>query len=210
MKEKKKKFIDLSHLLENSMPVYPGDNPISIVQDHKVVEGGYNNFLLNSGMHIGTHIDTPMHMLDIKKHVSEIKINRFTGNAKVIDCTGQSIILLSKKIEKKIKKNDNVLFHTGFDKFWGEEKYFSEHPDISEELVDFLLHKKINLIGFDSPSPDKAPYSLHKKLFRNDILIIENLTNLDLLLKYKKIRLFAFPLHIKADSSLIRAVAEVE
>jgi len=46
------------------------------------------------------------------------------------------------------------------------------------KLGDFFVEKKIKLLGMDLPSPDKYPFRIHKKLLENNILIIENLTNL--------------------------------
>ncbi|MDG5814149.1 hypothetical protein QA601_03600 [Chitinispirillales bacterium ANBcel5] len=68
---------------------------------------------------------------------------------------------------------------------------------------------KVKIIGIDIPSPDKFPFEEHIKLLDNNILILENLTNLEPLLKVSKFDLFAFPLKIHAEASLVRAVAKI-
>jgi kynurenine formamidase len=65
------------------------------------------------------------------------------------------------------------------------------------------------MIGIDWFSPDKEPYPFHKLLLENNILILENLTNLDMLIG-KNFKIFAFPLNIHADSSILRAVARIK
>lgn len=62
-------------------------------------------------------------------------------------------------------------------------------------------------IGMDMPKPDNYPFEIHKLLFNNDIFIIENLTNLDKLKGVDNFQVIAFPLRIKAEASVVRAVA---
>ena len=102
----------------------------------------------------------------------------------------------------------SFLFYSGLDKHFGDRDYFLNYPVFGEDLVNYLAGQKVKMIGIDWTSPDKEPYPMHEILLKNDILIMENLTNLDLLLN-QEFEIFAFPLKIKADSSLIRAVAGI-
>jgi len=61
----------------------------------------------------------------------------------------------------------------------------------------------------DLPSPDKYPFEIYKKLLNNDILIIENMTNISKLLTVNKFDIIAFPLKIKAEASMTRVVAKI-
>ena len=65
------------------------------------------------------------------------------------------------------------------------------------------------MVGFDFPSPDYHPFNIHQILLGNQILILENLTNLSELLPYREFELLAFPLKINADSSPVRVVARI-
>ena len=73
----------------------------------------------------------------------------------------------------------------------------------------FLVKQKVKIIGLDWPSPDHHPYPIHEILLKNNILILENLTNLDQLLNETDLEVFAFPLKIEADSSPVRVIARV-
>ena len=100
-----------------------------------------------------------------------------------------------------------VLFHSALDKKFSEPDYFIAYPDISEDLAVFLAEKRVKIIGLDWASPDHHPYPIHEILLKNNILILENLTNLDQLLEISEFEVFAFPLKIEADSSPVRVVA---
>ena len=63
------------------------------------------------------------------------------------------------------------------------------------------------MIGMDTPSPDKAPYIVHKKLLANDIFILENLKDLSELLYVEDLMVYAQPLKLEAEGSPVRAFA---
>ncbi|MFW6375978.1 MAG: cyclase family protein, partial [Thermoplasmatota archaeon] len=140
---------------------------------------------------------------------NEIPLERFTGNGCILDVRNQSPIEYKDEYSEIVKENDIVLLHTGFDEKYGSKEYYTEHPIVDESLAKFFVDKKIKMLGMDIPTPDKYPFNIHKTLFKNGILIIENLTNLSELSDVEDFEIIAFPLKIKADSSIARVVAKV-
>lgn len=201
------KYVDLSHNILSEMPVYPGDSGVSLEKVRDFDKVGYNAYEFNGGMHCGTHIDCPMHMINETNYISDYGIERFIGNGVLLDVRGESIITLKEDYFKKIKENDIVLLYTGYDKVYGNEEYYTDHPVISEELAEFLVRKGIKLIGFDMPSPDREPYIIHNTFLKNNIFILENVTNLGNLLYVEEFEVCALPLKICAEASLVRAFA---
>ena len=65
----------------------------------------------------------------------------------------------------------------------------------------------IKIIGIDSPSPDRSPYEIHKLLMKNDILIIENLTNLAELTSHEEFDVIALPTKFDTEAAPVRVVA---
>ncbi len=59
----------------------------------------------------------------------------------------------------------------------------------------------------DTPSPDKDPYTVHRILLKEEILIIESLKNLSELLDVKKFEITALPAKFEADSAPVRVIA---
>jgi kynurenine formamidase len=203
------KLIDLSHTIHSNLSVFPGDSPVSLEQVKDFSTDGYNSFNLCAGMHAGTHIDGPMHLTDAQTFISALPLESFTGKGIVIDVRGQKLIGLNDEIRKWIEPGEIVLFCSGCDQLFGEEEYYSNYPVFDKELVDYLAKQKVKMIGIDWPSPDHDPYPMHQILLKNNILILENLTNLDLLLSEPVFEIFAFPLKINADSSIVRVVARI-
>lgn len=191
------------------MPVYPGDLEVEIENDKKLVEDGYCNHNLKMGMHTGTHLDLPAHMLEDVRNAADISLNSLFGQAKMIFAAGQKIIKPEPEYQKLIEKNDIVIIYTGMDKEYGNQEYYKQHPVISEKMAELLINKEIKLLGFDMPSPDRSPFKIHQKLFENDIFILENLCNLEKLLGLESFKIFVFPLKVRAEAAPCRVAAEI-
>jgi kynurenine formamidase len=203
------KLIDLSQVIEDNMPVYPGDIDTDLVQEKYLNVDKYNNHRLVIGMHSGTHIDSPMHLTDSKEYISELSLESFIAIGCILDVRNQPTIQMKAEYEALIKDNSIVLLYSGHDKFYGTKEYYEEYPCVDMELCKFLTGKNIKMLGMDMPSPDRYPFEIHKLLFKNNIYILENLTNLHQLLYAEKFEVIALPLKIKADSSMTRAIARI-
>ena len=82
----------------------------------------------------------------------------------------------------KVEKDMFVAFYTGFieKEGYGIKPYFSEHPQLSKDLIDALLEKKISMIGIDFAGVRRGKEHTPKDQYCADrgTFIIENLCNL--------------------------------
>lgn len=108
-----------------------------------------------------------------------------------------------------LQSGDILLVHTSWSECYNSPSYFENYPVLTAELANYLVEKGVKMIGLDTPSPDKAPYEIHKILLKNEILIIENLTNLDQIPNIPSFELMAFPLKLEADSAPARVIAKI-
>ena len=203
------KLIDLSHVIADGMPVYPGDTETRLLQVRFLDTDKYNNHRLDINMHAGTHIDSPMHLTGCKQYISESPLEPFIGEGCVLDAREQPLITYKAEYETMVKEGGIVLLYTGFDKYYGTQEYYEKHPCLDMELCQFFIAKKLKMVGMDLPSPDRYPFAVHQALFANNIYLLENLTNLGQLLTVDRFEVIAFPLKLKADSSITRAVARI-
>ncbi|CCV63723.1 Cyclase family protein [Alteracholeplasma palmae J233] len=188
---------------------YPGDSKIEILRNKTYQKDGYTLFDVKMNMHVGTHIETMMHLSEDLRYIKDIQLEYFYGSATLISQPNEKVITWDEKYNTmNIEKI--VLIHTGFDVYQNTDTYFLEHPILSESFIDKLIEKGIKVIGIDFPSPDYFPYLIHKKLFENEIFIIENLTNLKSLIKYESFIFSALPLKIQTEASPVRAVAIIK
>ena len=200
-------IIDLSYKIHEGMPKYPGDEDISLLEDKSYEKDGYTSYIIKSGMHLGTHIDAPMHLTNDKRFISEFSLDNFYGRGVILDYRGEDLIKPKKEYEELLYNKEVVIIYTGFENKYGEKEYYENHPIISLELIKLFIEKGIKMIGFDMPSLDRFPFESHKMLLKNEIFILENLCNINKLLNVKEFKIVAFPLKIEAEGSLVRAVA---
>lgn len=203
------KYIDLTHLLINRMPVYPDDAETNLYMVRNFGSNGYNSYRLETNMHAGTHIDIPMHLTENKKYISGYPLDKFTGEGVLLDVRNEACINLKDEYMDMIRSNMILLLLTGHASKYGTDGYFNNYPVVGSDFAEYLVAKKINIIGMDTPSPDKYPFDIHKILLENNIFIIENLTNLDKLLNVKRFEIIAFPLKVEAEASILRVVARI-
>ena len=73
------KFIDLTHTFTSDMPVFPGDKAAVLEQVAHIKEDGYNSFRIDTGMHVGTHMDAPGHFKKGGRMIDEIPLSELAG-----------------------------------------------------------------------------------------------------------------------------------
>ncbi|WP_028544338.1 cyclase family protein [Paenibacillus taiwanensis] len=204
------KLIDLTHPIQNYVPVYPGDSEMELVQTKYLSSDGYCNHQLTINMHTGTHIDGPMHLIESELYLSDFPLDSFVGTGTLLNVSGMSQIEYKDEYEYLISEGTMLILYTGYSNYFGQEKYFKEHPILTQQFAELVVRKKIRLIGLDTPSPDRFPFEIHKYLFDNRVLIAENLTNVERLLDVNSFEIIALPLLVKADSSVARIIARVK
>lgn len=205
-----KRFIDLTQTITHGIPVFPGEKSPSLQQDILPDEAGYVTHRLETNFHTGTHMDAAWHVKADVISIDTFPVSEFAAKALVIDVSNQPKVFLQTAWEKLFQQYESVLFYTGQSKKWMTNTYYTDYPEFDNQIAEALVNSNVRIVGFDSPSPDKAPFGFHKIFLRDGRFMIENMTQLDALLKHENVTLLAFPLKIKAEASLIRAVVMIE
>jgi kynurenine formamidase len=203
------KLIDLTHTFTSSMPVYPGDPQPSLTQVATLEKEGYNDHQITTVMHVGTHMDAPLHMIAHGKRMDEIPPETFIGKGVLIDARGARLIDANLLEGLTIEPGSIVLIYTGFGAKYRDRSYFENFPTITEEFAKRVVESKVKIVGMDLPGPDQPPFPIHKALLGNGILIIENLTNLDKLLGVTNFEVIALPAKLHADAAPARVIARI-
>ncbi|MDH5415777.1 MAG: cyclase family protein [Nitrosopumilus sp.] len=211
------KPIDLTLTISKSLQSFPGSPQPQFILWSNIKDDGYNLELLFLSSHTGTHLDAPYHFVKNGIKIHQIPLNRLIRKAILIklkktknsSITKEDIILFEKK-NGIIPNHSSVLFFTEWQKNLKKDNYFTENPGLDKLAANYLISKKINLVGIDSPSIDLGKdesFIVHHLFSKNNILIVENLTNLNKILS-REFNLIILPLKLKdATGSPVRAVA---
>jgi kynurenine formamidase len=211
------KLIDLSLTISESIPNFPGSPKPHFINWSNIKDDGYNLELLFLSSHTGTHIDAPYHFAKNGQKINQIPLDRLVGNGILIKLRKDRNMSITKSDITSFEKNNGIIpdhssifFYTTWQKNLKNDNYFTENPGLDTSAAKYLTSKKINLVGTDSPSIDlgkDASFSVHHIFSKNNILIVENLTNLNKI-PSKEFTFTILPLKIKdATGSPVRAIA---
>ncbi|OGH15526.1 MAG: hypothetical protein A3E68_01005 [Candidatus Levybacteria bacterium RIFCSPHIGHO2_12_FULL_39_39] len=201
------KWIDLSVVINEKTPVYPGDPKTKIEPAGILEKDGYEDHYVSIGTHAGTHIDAPRHMVKNGRSLDQISVDKFIGKGVLIKISDKKFDLDAIK-STNIEQVDIVLFYTGISEVYHQSEYYDNYPAITKEIAEYLVNKKVKMVGVDMCSVDHEPFPVHRILLRNEILIIENLTNLQEL-ENEEFKIYAFPIKLEIDGAPARVLAEI-
>lgn len=211
-----RRVIDLSHTLASDMPVYPGTEPPVIRPANTIERSGFAETSLAMYSHAGTHVDAPSHMLPGAPSLDGLDAGHFVGEGCLVDatgCTGTIEVETLRASEALIEGASFVLVRTGWDRYWGDGRYFSGYPVLSSEAAAWLAARRLKGVGFDAISADPvgaSDFVNHLHFFRAGMVIVENLRGLEPLAG-RRFLFSCLPLKFaNADGSPVRAVALLE
>jgi len=207
------KIIDLTHEIKEGMPVYPGTEAPVLKQANTIAEHGFAEKLITMVSHTGTHMDAPAHVLEDGKNLSQIDLNDLFGKGCLIDLreiSGKITVDKLKPYENALKSAKIAVFFSGWDKYWGDEKYFEDFPVMDEAAAKFLVTTGVRGVASDMISidtVDSVNLDIHRILFAAGMFSCENLKGLEQLAG-KDFEIGIFPLNIAdGDGAPVRAAA---
>lgn len=212
-------LIDLSRMIYAGMPKIPILPEVEFHPLMRIADGAPLNISeLKMATHIGTHVDAPWHFVEQGRTIDQIPLDQLCGTASVVSVTrGPGEAIPASDFEDfDVRAGDIVLLHTGWDAKFESPDYLT-HPYLSDGAAQWLVDKRVKLIGMDLITPDMPPgmrppgftYPVHHILLENDVLIAENLANMGELVG-RRVQAYLFPLKIRdSDAGQTRAVAEV-
>lgn len=182
------RLVDLSHSIADGTITYKGLPPpricdfwsrqqsAALYEDGSTFQIGRIDMVANTG----TYLDTPFHRYadgdDLAgvtlERVAALPALRVSSNDQAVDAGAFDQLDVAGKA---------VLVHTGWDRHWGSETYFEDHPFLTEASARLLAERGAALVGIDSHNIDDtcAPRRpVHTILLGAGILVCEHLTNL--------------------------------
>ena len=137
------KMLDLTHCITPEMPVYPGTEPPRLTAACTMERDGFRETLLEMYSHTGTHMDAPAHMLPKGRTLDDFPAETFAGRGFVLDCRGAAEITLPmlRRQEEALRETEFLLFCTGWDRYWGQPRYYEGFPCLTEEAAEYVASR---------------------------------------------------------------------
>ena len=201
-----KGYIDASAMLDESTPVFLGDESLNLKSKSDEIFKISN---MSLGCHLGTHIYAPSHLIYEKMSVCDIPIDTLIGESIILDftlfdtCKNEEGKLPSLSAREVTKKLDS------FDSFPAPRVFFKighSFSGLDTSVCELLIKNGVVLVGIDTMSIEENPeYPAHKALLSSQIPIIEGLCLNDISDGFYNV--IALPMRLKnAEASPCRVV----
>lgn len=202
-------LIDVSHIVEAGMITYKG-LPAPIICDYLSREASRQIYAPGTEFNIGkiemvantgTYVDSPFHRYANGKDLADLPLTSLANlNAVVIRAAGVGRAITPETLAGLDLQGKAVLFHTNHAEHWRQDRYFEEHPFLTEATAVYLRDAGVAMVGIDSYNIDDTSdmrRPVHSTLLHSDIPIVEHLTNLAAL-PNDNFRFFAVPVKLRA------------
>jgi arylformamidase len=181
-------MIDLSHLIEAGMTTYKGlpgphicdywtrAHSAQFYDDGSSFQIGRIDMVANTG----TYLDAPFHRFEEGADLGALALDLLAALPGLVVRSGEMAVDAG-IFERLDVAGKAVLVHTGWDRHWRTEGYFSGHPFLTEAAARLLAERGARLVGIDSHNIDDTSVRarpVHTILLGAGVLICEHMTNL--------------------------------
>jgi len=207
-------FIEVSHPIVAGMKTYPGlpEPRVEVLMDYEQSRARYakgTEFFIAS-LHLcgntGTYVDSPLHRYHYGVDLAGLPLEKLAHlSVEVIDRSeswGRGFTkecLRGRNLEGKA-----VLFHSGWSRHWGTEKYFEPNPFLTADCCEALLAAGASFVGIDSLNIDDIEdlsRPAHSLLLGAGVPVCEHMTNLQSLPPRGGGKLHAVPIAWKGGAT---------
>jgi arylformamidase len=202
---------DISLAISNDLPVWPGDTPIDLVRNHDMQRGElYTLSQITTTVHVGSHLDAPMHFVRDGHGVDQIDLNKLIGPCFVVDLPNVDSIDAQSLEQANIPANvTRLLCRTRNSEYWtrGDNTFHTDFVPIDPSGAEWIVQHSIQLVGVDylSVGAYEGGIPTHEILLSNGVVPVEGL---DLSrIEPGEYQLICLPLKLKdCDGAPVRAV----
>jgi arylformamidase len=168
---------DITPPVTPNLAVWPGDTHFNIIPKASFRKGDpYLLSTIESSLHIGAHVDAPLHAIEGGTPVDQLSFEHFLGPCQVITVDlnpGEEIYL--HHLKTRIFES-RVLFRTN--SYHDLNRFSNDFNGISIDLAEELFIQGVITVGIDTPSIEvynSEDLVVHKALFKRDMAIMEGL-----------------------------------
>lgn len=194
-------LVDITQTTQLGRVYRAGSKPLEVKSVKRYSRSGseYTTTCFSCDVHnMGTHIDVMNTDIIIENDRLISKGVKFD----VSNITDRAIELDDLELSR-IKEGVYVLFQTNWDKYLDDDEKYSNHPEISMEVIEYLVGKKVNMIGIDTLGLGlrRNHGTIDEYLAENKIYGIENLANLNSIPE-ENFKVYCLPIKIEGLDAL--------
>ena len=196
------RVVDLGHVVEPAIPLWPGDPPIEFATVAETDRDGYFLRRFTMGEHSGTHLNAPRAFYPNGHSVDAYPAESLVVPSVVLDVRDKASenadyvvtvedVLAWEQRHGRIPAGSVVLLHTGWQARWSTPGAFfnldsnavPHFPGFGAEVTRFLLDER-NIAGLGTDTHGVDPgvdqtFATNRMVLEKPRLVLENLAHLD-------------------------------
>jgi kynurenine formamidase len=152
-------FVELSHPWGPGIPINPGDPDIRIERAVNHATHGVLSQRITTIMHVSTHLNAPLHLVQGGADASQVPLDTFFGNGVVLDLPKSRWEYVTaadlEAARPRVEAGDIVIVNTGWHKKYSDsQEYFGHAPGLAKDAAQWLVDRGVRLFGTDTPFID--------------------------------------------------------
>jgi len=176
------RIVDLSEPWSPASWPYPGHPKTTETIHQSFPVDRANTWVLNTTMHVGTHVDAPLHFASGGGDVASLTFEQLVRPGYVVDLrdvVGDWHVVTPEEVETNLpgplEPGDALVLRYGWQRFGkgheeeNQDVFFNRHPGPGRALVDWIIEKEVGWVATDAASFEH-PANIYLRSMRPDLL----------------------------------------
>lgn len=179
------KYVDISLPVSPALPTWPGAPPVAFERRLDIGRGdAVNDTNMFCNVHVGTHIDAPLHYLADGLSAADLPIDPFIGPVVVADVSESDAITAATLASLALSPDvERLLLRTRNSQWWadGVHEFRSDYVALTADAAQWIVNHGIRLVGVDYLSVQRyqdGPET-HRILLGAGVIVVEGVNLVD-------------------------------
>jgi arylformamidase len=171
------KIYDVTQPISPAMPVWPGDSPVRLARVRSMDKGERNNLSeMACSVHIGTHVDAPLHFIAGGIDIPALSLDALIGPARLVELPDVDEITVASLSRLDMRAVTRVLFKTRNGRL-SRDVFQKAFVAIAPDAAGWLVEHGVRLVGIDYLSVESfgGDGSVHRRLLDAGVVLVEGL-----------------------------------
>jgi arylformamidase len=174
-------ILDISVPLYPDMPVWPGSAGFRLERTQRLEAGDEANVSrVDCDVHMGTHVDAPLHFVEGATPVDQLRLETLIGPATVAFLPDAEVITADELRNLHMPAGvERLLLRTRNSELWtaGVNEFRKDYVALTAEAARWLVASGIRLVGVDYLSVQRYQDdpTVHQMLLAAEIVVVEGL-----------------------------------
>jgi arylformamidase len=171
------RIYDVTQPVSPAMPVWPGDPPVILEHVASMERGDRLNLSRLAGtVHIGTHVDAPLHFVAGAADVTLLPLDVLIGPARVVEFPDADVITAESLARFDLNGVKRLLFKTRNGQLRRDE-FDAGFVALALGAAQWVIELGVQLVGVDYLSVERfgGDGSVHRALLGAGVVVVEGL-----------------------------------